>query len=183
MASGLTSLNSTGTDCSAAEGGIIRSYGCKLADISSVTVTSNVISNFTMASTGLWKEYKYDRDATANFNQAGALNGNKFSVEQTAFMKFKGITSAYILAANTAKDCCDVVFIHVLASGTKVVQGLEFLAATGSPEPSINRSTRIVPTINSDTSANEARMEFSIAGSTNTFSQTTSLTDAAILAL
>lgn len=182
MACGLVGVNSV-TDCTPNQGGIVKSFGCKLSDITNVTVTSGVISNFTMDSTGLWKEYLYDADGTANYNQPGALNGNRFSVEQTAFLKFKGISAAYVDAANNAAACCDVVFIHVLANGTRLVQGLEFMAATGAPVRTANRSTRIVPTLNTDTTPNEARMEFSIAGNSNTFSQTTSLTDAAILAL
>lgn len=182
MACGLVGISSV-VDCTPNEGGIIKSFAAKLADITNVTLTAGVLSNFTMASTGLWEEYVYDKDATANFNQVGALNGNRFTVEGTAFMKFKGISQAYVDAANKAKDCCDVVFVHVLSNGTRLVQGLEYLTATGAPQGSINRSTRIVPTINTDTSANEARMEYTVAGNSNTFTMTTSLSDSAILAL
>ena len=182
MACGLVGINSV-TDCAPNFGGIVKSFGCKLADITAATITSGVVSNFTMASTGLWKEYLYDSDGTANYLQQGALNNNRFSNEQTAFLKFKGITATYVDAANKASECCDVVFIHVLANGTRLVQGFEALAATGAPARTANRSTRIVPTINTDTTANEARMEYSIAGNANTFSLTTSLTDSAILAL
>lgn len=182
MACGLVGVNSV-TDCTPNQGGIVKSFGCKLSDITGVTIASGVITNFTMASTGLWEEYVYDADGTANYNQPGALNGNRFSVEQTAFMKFKGLSAAYVSAANNAAACCDVVFVHVLANGTRVVQGLEFMATTGAPERTANRSTRIVPTLNTDTTQNEARMEFTVAGNANTFSQTTSLADSAILAL
>lgn len=182
MACALVPLSSV-QDCVPNEGGIVKSYVCKLADITSATVTTGVITGFTMASPGLWQEFEYDRDATANFNQVGSLNGNRFTIEQTAFLKFKGIDAAYIAAANNAKDCCDIVAIHVLSNGTRLVQGIEYLAATGAPTGSNNRNTRIVPTINTDTAANEARMEFTIAGNSNTFTQTTDLTDAAIEAL
>ena len=182
MACGLVGINSV-TDCSPNYGGIVRSFGVKLSDITSVTITSGVISNFTMASTGLWEEYVYDGDGTANFNQTGAVANNRFSVEQVAFMKFKGITAAYVAAANQAKDCCDVVFVHVLANGTRLVQGIEALAATGAPERTANRNTRIIPNLNTDTTQNEARMEYSITGNANSFTLTTSLSDAAILAL
>lgn len=182
MACELVGVGSVG-DCVPNEGGIKKSFATKLSNITNVTLTSGVISNFTMSSTGLWEEYIYDLDATANFNQVGALNGNRFSVEQTAFMKFKGISQAYIAAANSAKDCCDTVWVHVLTNGTRVVQGFEYLTATGAPERTANRQTRIVPTINTDTSANEARMEYTVAGNANTFTNTTTLSDAAILAL
>lgn len=182
MACTLTGINSV-VDCNPNYGGIVKSFGCKLSDITSVTITAGEITNFTMAAPGAWEEYLYDADGTANYNQVGAINNNRFSCEQTAFLKFKGITTAYITAANNAKDCCDVVFIHVLANGTRVVQGFEALAATGAPDRTANRSTRIVPTINTDTTQNEARMEYTIAGNANSFSMPTTLTDAAILAL
>lgn len=182
MACTITGIGAVG-DCTPNEGGIIRSFATKLSNITTVTLTTGVISNFTMTSTGLWEEFIYDKDATANFNQVGSLNNNRFSVEQTAFMKFKGISQAYIDAANTAKDCCDTVWIHVLSNGTRLVQGFEYLTATGAPEGTINRQTRIVPTINTDTSANEARTEYTIAGNSNTFTNTTTLDNAAILAL
>ncbi len=182
MACALVGINSV-ADCLPNFGGIVKSFGVKLSDITGVTITSGVISNFTMASTGLWEEYIYDADGTANYNQTGAINNNRFSNEQVAFLKFKGINAAYVAAANNAKDCCDVVFVHVLANGTRLVQGIEALAATGAPDRTFNRSTRIIPNINTDTTQNEARMEFTISGNSNSFSLTTSLTDSAILAL
>lgn len=182
MACTLVGINSV-TDCTPNQGGIVKSFGAKLSDITSVTITAGVITNFTMGSVGLWEEYVYDGDGTANFNQTGAVNNNRFSCEQAAFLKFKGITSAYITAANNAKDCCDVVFIHVLANGTRLVQGFEALAATGAPERTQNRNTRIIPNVNTDTTQNEARLEFNITGNSNSFTLPTDLDDAAILAL
>lgn len=182
MACELVGVGSVG-DCVPNEGGIKKSLATKLSNITNVTLTSGVISNFTMSSTGLWEEYIYDLDATANFNQVGSLNNNRFSVEQTAFMKFKGISQAYIAAANSAKDCCDTVWVHFLTNGATLVQGFEYLTATGAPERTANRQTRITPTINTDTSANESRMEYTVAGNSNSFTNTTSMTAAAILAL
>ena len=182
MTCDLVGIGSVG-DCTPNEGGIVKSFATKLSNITNVTLTSGVISNFTMSATGLWEEYIYDKDATANFNQVGSLNGNRFSVEQTAFLKFKGISQAYIAAANKAAICCNTVWIHVLSNGVRLVQGLEFLEATGAPEGTKNRQTRIVPTVNTDTSANESRVEYTIAGNANTFTNTTSLSDSAILAL
>ncbi|MGL4598165.1 MAG: hypothetical protein ACRCYO_11570, partial [Bacteroidia bacterium] len=176
---GINSVN----DCLVAYGGIVKSFAAKLSDITSVTVLSGVVTNFTMATTGAWKQYTYDLDGTANYNQPGTRNGNRVTFEQAAFIKFKGISAAYVDAANKAKDCCDVVFIHVLANGLRLIQGMEELAATGAPSPTFGNSTRIVPTINTDTTANEARMEYNIGGTSNSVSMTTSLTDAAILAL
>lgn len=182
MACTLVGINSV-VDCSPNYGGIVKSFGCKFADITSVTVAANIITTFTMASIGLWKQYLYDADGTAKFDQDGTVNNNRFSCEQGAFMKFKGVTAAYVAAANNAKDCCDVVFIHVMANGTRVVQGIESLAATGAPDRTFNRSTRIKPSLKSDTTQNESRMEFVVDGNSNSFTLTTSLTDAAINAL
>lgn len=182
MACTLVGINSV-TDCLPNQGGIVRSFATKLANITGVTIAAGIITNFTMSGVGLWEEYVYDGDGTANFNQTGAVNNNRFSVEQVAFMKFKGITAAYIDAANNAKDCCDIVLIHVLANGTRLVQGIEALAATGAPERTQNRNTRIIPNVNTDTTQNEARMEFTVSGNANSFTLTTSLTDVAIAAL
>ena len=182
MACSLIGIN-TVTDCAINYGGIVKSFACKLADITSVTIASGIITTFTMASTGLWEEYVYDADGTANFNQTSALNNNRIAIEQAAFMKFKGITNAYVAAANAAKDCCDVVFIHVLANGTRLVQGLEEQSATGAPVRPANRSCRILPNLTTDTTQNEARMEFNVTSSSNSFTPPTSLTDSAILAL
>ena len=71
MACSITALSSVGT-CNNDGGGIARSCMCKLADITAVTLTSGIITNFTMASTGLWKQLTYDKDDTAYFNQVGA---------------------------------------------------------------------------------------------------------------
>lgn len=182
MACALTGLSSS-TDCAANQGGVNFSFACKFADITSVTVTSGVVSGLTMTTPGLLKRFDCDINNTSNYAQVGSLNGNRFTIEQTTFMQFRGISAAYIAAANTASECCDTVWFHFLANGLTVVQGIEFLAATGAPLKSAVRSTRVVPTITSDVSQNEARVEYTVAGSSNTFSQSTSLTAAALAAL
>ena len=164
-------------------GGIIKSVGCKFTDITTVTLTSGVVSNFTMASTGLWKEYGYSLDATARFGTPGTRNGNRLTYEQTAFMKFPSVTEALLLASDNAAQCCDVVFVHFLANGTKIVQGLERIAATGSPVRTTNQSTRIVPNADTGVATEESRTEWTIQGNANTLPMTTSLTEAALLAL
>ena len=182
MACSLVNISAQ-TDCNANQGGIVKSFITSFENITSVTITSGVISNFTMASTGLWVEYDYTKDASANFAQVGTLNGNRSTVEQTAFMKFGGLSAAYVAAANNAKDCCQLVAVHVLANGVRLVQGIESQSATGAPASSANRNTRIAVSMLTDTSQNEARMEFTMAGNQNTFALTTSLSDSAILAL
>lgn len=161
------------------------SYFTKKANITAITKDVNdIITNFTMSATGLWEKLEYDVDGTANYNQAGTFANSRTSVEQTAFLKFGGISNDYIKAANGAKDCCDIVVIHILNNGLRMVQGIEPSAsAVGGFLGTKNRQTRIVPTINTDTSQNAARMEYSITGNANSFSLTTDLTDAEIEAL
>ena len=182
MACELVAMGSIGT-CVPNNGGIVKSFATNLASITTATITAGVVSNFTMSGIGLWKEYTYDLDGTANFNQVGALANNRSTIEQTSFMKFKGISQAYVDAANKSKDCCNVVFIHVLANGTRLIQGFEYLTLTGTPQRTANRETRIVPSINTEVAANEAKVEYSATGNANTFGNTTTLSDVAILAL
>ncbi len=182
MACGLADISAAG-ECGNTNGGIVRSFVTKLSSITSVTLTSGVISNFTMASTGLWFEYEYALDGTANFASTGNRTGNRTTQQQSAFLKFSGLTEALLSAANNAQECCDVVAIHVLANGTRVVQGLERQASTGAPNKTAVESTRIVPTANTDVAQNEARTEFTIQGVANSLPMTTTLSDSAILAL
>ena len=93
MACELTTLNSN-TGCEQNEGGLVHSFVCKLADITAITLTSGVISNFTMASTGLWKKLEYDRDETSYFNETGERVNETGPVRLTAeaFMKFGAVS-------------------------------------------------------------------------------------------
>ena len=151
MACGLVAINS-GTSCVGNEGGVVRSFACNLTDITAITLTSGVISGFTMATTGKWMQLTPEKDQTSYYNQTGTLNGNRFTVESDSFFKFKGLNQAYIDASNNASQCCDIVVIHVLGNGLRLVQGIEIDAtATGGFVATKNRSTRIVPTIMSDT--------------------------------
>lgn len=169
--------------CAGDEGGIERSFMCNLTDIASVTLTSGVISNFTMTSTSQWKQLTYDQDDTAYFNQTGARTNGRFSATQAAFLKFKGLSAAYTTAANAVKDCCAVVVIHVLSNGTRLVQGIELDSSAVGLFKVSRVETRVTPSLQSDTGANQSRMEFLIEGTTNDFAPTTDLTDTEILAL
>ncbi len=184
MACSITALSSVGT-CNNDGGGIARSFMCKLADITAVTLTSGIITNFTMASTGLWKQLTYDKDDTAYFNQVGARAnaGAPYIATQTAFLKFKGVSSAYVIAANNMKDCCNVVVIHVLNSGERFVQGIELDSAAVGLFTSSKTDTRVIPSLMSDTGANQARLELLVEGTAFSLSPSTDLTDAEILAL
>lgn len=184
MACSVAALSSVGT-CNNDGGGIARSFMCKLADITAVTLTSGVISNFTMASTGLWKALAYDKDDTAYFNQVGAraAAGAPYIATQTAFLKFKGISSTYVTTSNAMKDCCNVVVIHVLNNGERLVQGIELDSTAVGGFVSSKTDTRVIPSLMSDTGANQARLELLVEGTTFNLSPVTDLTDSEILAL
>ncbi|MCB0542097.1 MAG: hypothetical protein KDC70_01180 [Saprospiraceae bacterium] len=165
-------------------GGISYSWLVEAKYISAITIASGILTNFTMTSTGNWKKYTYDRDATANYNQTPNRNGKRRTYTQVAFMKFGVIDSTTTIAANDAILTCDVVAIHVLVSGTRQVQGLEEDAATtGGFQLTKVQQTLLMAGQNTDVSTAEARTEFTLQGEANTLSLTTSLSDTAILAL
>lgn len=183
MACALTELNSAAA-CDFIEGGILYSYAVDLSKVTAITLTSGVISNLTMSTPGQFVRWDYDQDATANFGQTGARNANQITIEQAAFLKFKGYTAAYVDAANKAIQCCNVLVIHVLSNGTRVVQGLEQSSgASGGFVKTKVLETRVVPNLMTGTTQEEARLEFNVSGTSRSFTLTTSLTDAAIEAL
>jgi hypothetical protein len=174
---------SVDTTCSGDEGGVIKTFYTKLENISAITVASGIITGFTMASTGLWKTLVYDKDDTAYFNQVGARANGRYSVTQTAFLKFKGLQSTHLSLGNAIKDCCSIVAIHVASNGTRMVQGIEIDASATGGFRSSRKETRITPTANTDTGANQSRLELTIEGEANELTTTTDLTDTEILAL
>lgn len=185
MACALVALNSN-TGCPNNEGGIQYSWVAKLSDITAATVGSGIISNFTMSTTGLWKRLDYDKNETSRFDQPGERTNDigalKYNSE--AFLSFGGMSSAYKAWADDAADCCQLVFIHVLTSGNRVVQGLEIDAsASGGFTGSKVRDTKITPSQMSGTAAEEARLEVLVRGRTKLLAPFTSLTDTAIAAL
>lgn len=165
-------------------GGISYSWLAEAKFITAITIAAGILTNFTMTTTGKWKKYSYDRDATANYNQTPNRTGKRRTYTQVAFMKFGVIDSPITIAANDAILTCDVVAIHVLVSNTRLVQGLEEdAAATGGFILTRVLQTLLMAGQNTDTSANEARTEFTLQGEANTLSLVTTLTDTAILAL
>jgi len=183
MACELVAIDSAAS-CEFLEGGILYSYAVDLAEVTGVTLTTGVITNFTMAAPGAWVRYDYDQDGTANYNQTGSKNGNLINIEQAAFLKFKGFNAAYVDAANKAIQCCNVLVIHVLSNGTRVVQGLELSAGAASGFVKTKGSeTRIVPNMATGTTQEESRLEYNILGTARSVSITTDLTDAEIEAL
>jgi len=183
MACAIEAIDS-GQDCGLIEGGILYSYATKLENITAVTKDANdQITAITMTGTGLWEKWEYDVDNTALYEQPGSRNVNRITYAQRAFLKFKGITNAYRLAAQKASECCNVVVIHRLSTGAAIVQGLENSTVTGGFTKTRVLETRVVPTLTTDTSQNEPRLELSVEGTANSLSLFTTLTDAAIEAL
>jgi len=185
MACALVALDST-SGCPDNEGGLQHSYVCKLSDITAITVTSGVISAITMSTTGLIKKLVYDKNETSYFNQVGERTNDtgalKYSAE--ALMSFGGMSSTYKSFADDMGDCCKLVFFHVLQNGSIVVQGIEIdTGATGNFTGTKVRDTKITPTQNSGTSAEEAALQIIVRGRSKKMAPFTSLTQAAIEAL
>lgn len=185
MACALVALDST-SGCPDNEGGLQHSYACKLSDITAITVTSGVISAITMSTTGLIKKLVYDKNETSYFNQVGERTNDtgalKYSAE--ALMSFGGMSSTYKSFADDMGDCCKLVFFHVLQNGSIVVQGIEIdTGATGNLTGTKVRDTKITPTQNSGTSAEEAALQIIVRGRSKKMAPFTSLTQAAIEAL
>lgn len=185
MACALTALNST-TGCPDNTGGLQYSYYTLLENIASVTATGNLITAITMSGATDWEKLEYDKNDTSYFNQPGArLNDiGALTYPQEALLQFGGFTAAYGLAADATGDCCRLVFIHVLTNGQRVVQGIELdAAATGGFTGSKIRDTKVTPTQNSNTAAEEAFLQYLVRGTTKHLAPFTDLTDAEIEAL
>lgn len=147
--------------CSATDGGIKESRIAKFSDITTVVFTAGDITNFVMTTTGLWKKFQFDTvDDTAYFNQEGERTGNKHIYNQTAFLKFGGITLARVKSAESLKDCCELVAIHLMNNGLLVAQGLELV---GTDEWSTTKKP-LMATVNimTGTGTEEDRIEISL---------------------
>ncbi|MCB0581399.1 MAG: hypothetical protein KDD10_19070 [Phaeodactylibacter sp.] len=166
-----------------AVGGVYLAYATDASNITAVTVTSGVITGFTMAGVGQWGKLEFDdENNVAFFNETGELVGNTVRMNGEGLMQFSGISQAKITAANQAKACCSVVVIWFQNDGLKRVQGIDV-----APDDSWSFSTptgpRIVPNLNSDTGENEAIMQYNVPHQGKYGSPTTSLDGAAIEAL
>jgi hypothetical protein len=185
MACALVALDST-TGCPDNEGGLQYSYVCKIENITSITVVSGIITVFTMATTGLWKKLVYDKNETSKFDQVGERTNEVGSLKYTAeaFMSFGGMSAAYKAFADDMADCCKLVFFHVLANGSYVIQGIEIdSTATGGFTGTKVRDTKVVPSQMGGTAAEEARLEILVRGRSKKLAPFTSVTPAAIEAL
>jgi len=182
MPCAITAINSNAA-CAQDQGGIVRSFFCNLTDITAVSNTAGVVTGLTMVSTGLLKLMQYSKDDTAYMNQTGARENERLSVTATAFFKFRGVTAAYIKNANEIGECCSVVAIHIFANGARIIQGIELDATAVGGFVGTRKVTQVTPSILSDTGANQSRLEYMVEGSSNTFAPSTTLTDAALIAL
>jgi hypothetical protein len=185
MACTLTALNSL-TGCPDNTGGLQYSYVAKLSDITAVTNTANLITALTMSTTGLWKKLQYDKNDTLYFNQPGQrLNDTgALTYPQESLLQFGGFNAAADLIADGVADCCQLVFLHVLTNGQIAVQGLEIDAnATGGFTGTKIRDTKVTPTQSSNTSAEEAFLQFLVRGTSKHVAPFTDLTPAEIEAL
>lgn len=185
MACTLTALNSV-TGCPDNTGGLQYSYVANLSDIASITATGNLITAMTMDSTGLWKKLQYDKNDTSYFNQPGARFNDigALTYPQEALLQFGGFNAAADLIADGAAECCQLVFIHVLTNGQLVVQGLEIdAAAVGGFTGTKIRDTKITPSQLSNTTADEASLQYLIRGTSKHVAPFTDLTPTEIEAL
>lgn len=185
MACTLTALNST-TGCPDNTGGLQYSYYTLLSNIATVTVTGNVITAMTMNGATDWEKLEYDKNDTSYFNQPGARFNDigALSYPQEALLQFGGFNATFGAAADATGDCCQLVFIHVLTNGSRVVQGLELDAtATGGFTGSKIRDTKVTPTMNSNTAAEEGYLQYLVRGTTKHLAPFTTLSDTAIEAL
>lgn len=183
MACDVVALN-TVTNCLSADGGIEYSWYVSAEYITAVTVSSGVITNFTMGTASKWKRLDYDKDGTSFFNETGQRTNRRLVYQQAALLKFAGKNAASKAVTDTAAACCALVFVHVLTTGERVVQGIEIdAAATGGFTTNKVEVTRLTPNSLSDTSANEARLEWNAGGQTRVLAPFTDLTDAEFAAL
>lgn len=183
MACDVVALNSASA-CTPSEGGIQYSYYVSAEYITAIAVTSGVISGFTMSTTGKWKKLVADADRTSSFNQTGERTNNRLRYVQALFLKFAGLSSVLKSTTDTAAACCQLVFVHVMTNGARIVQGLEIdSAATGGFTVNKLEPTKLTPSAISDTAENEARHEWNAGGITKLLAPYTTLTDSAIEAL
>lgn len=171
-------------DCVDSSGGLLHSYGVSKEYISAVTVSGGVITNFTMSTADKWQKFEYAGNGTSSFVQTGARTGNKIQYDAVATMVFPGHTAAYKAAADAAAACCQMVFVHVLNNGTRVVQGLEIDGAVaGGASKTKVADTKVTPTMTTGTSTEESNLTYSVTGSSRLLAPFTTITDTAIEAL
>jgi len=183
MACRLVDLTAAG-NCRDIDGGIAVSYIAELADVTDVTIDgSGVVTNFVMGTVGKWVKYQFDTDDdTASYNQPGSRTGNKHTTEQTATFKFGGVNATSVDFANGIVQCCELIAVHFFNNGVALVQGIQYDEDTTSWKVS-KKALKATISVLSDTGDNEDRTEVQLISTSKTFSQTTTLTAAALEAL
>lgn len=174
-------INQNNESCAVPDGGVSWSYATDIANITSVTFgVDGEITAIVMDAPGLWEKFVYDDDDTAYFNSEGERTGKKLVYNQTAFMKFEGITVDKVKASNALADCCNMVWIHRLNSGIALVQGIEDDGSGAMKR--VKQSAKATPNVMSDTGANVERIEITVNSQCKKI-HVVDLTDAAIEAL
>jgi hypothetical protein len=154
-------INQDNESCSTSDGGIRNSYCTDFANITSATFDANgQITAIVMTAPGLWEKFVYDDDDTAFFNSEGERTGKKHIFNQSAFMKFEGLTAAKIAAINALRECCNMVWIHRTNGGIALVQGLEDDGAGNIVR--VKQSAKVTSNVMTDTGANADRVEITV---------------------
>jgi len=174
-------INQDNESCTTSDGGIRNSYVTDFANITSATFDANgQVTAIVMTAPGLWEKFVYDDDDTAFFNSEGERTGKKHIFNQSAFMKFEGITAAKIAAINALRECCNTVWIHRLNSGIAIIQGFENDGAGNVVR--VKQSAKATTSVLSDTGENADRVEITV-NSVCKIVHPTDLTDVEIEAL
>lgn len=164
MACTLISLDNA---CVNAFGGIYVSYAAPAADIDEITFDGDgQVTAITMENSANFAKYQYTQDDTAYYNQEGNRDGNLHEFEQEAFFKFLGISLDNKQFVDSLVECCDLVFIHVLRGGTKLMQGIEY--DPDNEEWMLARnSAKVTGNVMSGLPSEESRVEATINSTAN----------------
>ena len=146
--------------CAISDGGIRVSYIAPLSAITSIVITDEEVSSFSVS--GNFEKFIYDDDDTAYFNQVGERSNLKHTYTQTAFLKFAGISNEKRKAIEALTSCCEgLVAVHILNNGESLIQGIEATTAT----PFFRRTKKRLQTtvsIMTGTGAEEDRVELQL---------------------
>ena len=154
-------INQDNESCSSSDGGILQSYATDFANVTSVTFgVDGEITAIVMTAPSLWEKFVYDDDDTSFYNSEGERTGKKHIFNQSAYMKFEGLTIAKVSAVNALRECCNTVWIHRLNSGVAVIQGIED-DGSGALQRT-KQSAKATTSIMSDTGENADRAEITI---------------------
>lgn len=171
--------------CVNANGGAEYAYACSYDNITAVTVTAGQISALTL--TAPLVKLVPNKNQTCRFDETGERPNEfsqKFNYNQQGFAYFAGKSNAMKLVADAYSQCCQLVVFWVLNTGAIAIQGIEVDAATTlGIAPSKEADCRCTPSLLSDTSANEARLELTFNSRTLLAAPYTTLTPAALEAL